>query len=480
MIESANLKGVAAKGLFWSAMERFGAQGIQFVFGIMITRILMPSDYGLLGMILIFMAVGQTLIDSGFGSALIWKKIPTENDYSTVFYFNISVSFLLYAIFYFLAPVISQFYNEPLLVDLIRVISLNFIILSFSLIQQTILQKRVDFKLLAFVNIPGSFLAGVIALFMAFKGFGVWSLVIQILIKSFITSFLLWILNKWRPNFVFSLFSLKELFSYGSKLTGAGLIYTIFQYFYYNVIGKLFPVEALGFYTKASQLQEFPVKTIGSIFHRVAFPVFASIQDEKERLKNAIGKTIRTMAFFNFPILIGLIAVADNLISVVLTDKWLPASGYFKLLCLIGLFYSFHVVNGEVLKTKGKSNWVLNLEIITKTIMVTNIVITWRWGITAIILGQMVTVIVGHLLGTWYVWKSTGYSLWQQIKDVYVYLLLSVFMYLVAVVILHFVSNPVISLILASAGGAAFYLLGATLLKFEEIKEFRKIVRNGL
>lgn len=479
MIESANLKGVAAKGLFWSAMERFGAQGIQFVFGIMITRILNPSDYGLLGMILIFMAVGQTLIDSGFGSALIWKKTPSVNDYSTVFYFNITISFVLYAIFFFLAPAIARFYDEPQLVDLIRVISINFIILSFSLIQQTILQKRVDFKLLAYVNAAGSLLAGIIALIIAMKGYGVWSIVLQILIKSFITSLLLWILNKWRPIFAFSWLSLKELFNYGSKLTGAGLIYTIFQYFYYNVIGKLFPIEALGFYTRASQLQEFPVKTIGSIFHRVAFPVFASIQDENERLKNAIGKTLRTMAFFNFPILIGLIAVADNLIAVVLTEKWLPASDYFKLLCLIGLFYSFHVVNGEILKTKGKSTWVLNLEIITKSIMVINIIITWRWGITAIILGQMFTVVVTHLLGSWYVWKSTGYSLWQQIKDVYVYFLLSVFMYLIAVAVSNFIPNPIVSLILASISGAAFYLIGAFLLKFEEIREIKNIVKNG-
>lgn len=478
MIESANLKGVAAKGLFWSAMERFGAQGIQFVFGIMITRILMPSDYGLLGMILIFMAVGQTLIDSGFGSALIWKKAPTENDYSTVFYFNISVSFVLYAIFFLLAPYISRFYNEHLLVDLIRVICLNFIILSFSLIQQTILQKKVDFKLLAYVNVAGSLLAGVLALIMAYKGFGVWAIVWQILIKSFITSLLLWIYNKWRPVFAFSWFSLKELFNYGSKLTVAGLIYTIFQYFYFNVIGKLFPVEALGFYTRASQLQEFPVKTIASIFHRVAFPVFSAIQDENERLKNAVSKTLRTMSFFTFPVLIGLIAVADPLIELVLTEKWLPASGYFKLLCLIGLFYSFHVVNGEILKTKGKSNWVLTLEFITKTIMVINIFITWRWGITAIIYGQMVTVIVAHLLGTWYVWKLTGYSLWQQIKDVFVYFALSVIMYLIAVLILHLFSNPVLSLTIASMAGATFYFSAASVLKLEEILEFKKIVKK--
>lgn len=478
MIESANLKGAAAKGLFWSTMERFGAAGIQFIFGIPIMRILMPSDYGLFAMILIFMGVGQTLIDSGFGSALIWKKTPTAKDYSTVFYFNITISFVLYAIFFFLAPVISQFYNEPLLVDLIRVISLNFIILSFSLIQQTILQKKVEFKLLAYVNVIGSLLGGVVALFMAYKGFGVWSLILQILIKSFITSFLLWVLNKWRPVLVFSWQSFKELFNYGYKLTGAGLIYTIFQYFYFNVIGKLFPVEALGFYTKASQLQEFPVKTIGSIFQRVAFPVFATIQDENERLKNAVGKTLRTMAFFNFPILIGLIAVADNLIEVVMTEKWLPAADYFKLLCLIGLFYSFHVVSGEILKTKGKLNRVLKIEIITKSIMVINIFITWRWGITAIIFGQMAAVIITHLLDSWYVWKSIGYSLWQQLKDVFVYFALSVFMYLFAVIISHFIGNPIISLAVVSIAGAAFYLLGAVVLKLEELSEIKKIFKK--
>jgi O-antigen/teichoic acid export membrane protein len=391
MIESSNLKGAAAKGLFWSAMDRFGGQGIQFVFGILITRILLPADYGLVGMILIFWAVGQTLVDSGFGSALIWKKNPTSADYSTVFYFNVSISLILYLIFYLLAPLIAGFYDEPKLIGLIRVLCLNFILLSFGLIQQVVLQKKVDFKLLSFVNVASSLVAGIVALYMALKGFGPWAIVVQILAKSFVTSLLLWIFNRWRPVFIFDWLSLKELFGYGSKLTAAGLIYTIFQYLYLNIIGKLFPVEALGFYTRASQLQDFPVKTLGSVFNRVAFPVFSAIQDDNERLKNAVRKTLRTMVFFNFPMLLGLVAVADPLIEVVLTEKWLPASEYFKLLCLIGLFYSFQVINGEILKTKGKLDWVLKLEIISKSVMIISILITWRWGITAIILGQMFT-----------------------------------------------------------------------------------------
>jgi teichuronic acid exporter len=477
MIESSNLKGAAAKGLFWSAMDRFGGQGIQFVFGILITRILLPADYGLVGMILIFWAVGQTLVDSGFGSALIWKKNPTSADYSTVFYFNVSISIILYLIFYLLAPMIAGFYDEPKLVGLIRILCLNFILLSFGLIQQVVLQKKVDFKLLSFVNVASSLVAGIVALYMALKGFGPWAIVVQILAKSFVTSLLLWIFNRWRPVFIFDWLSLKELFGYGSKLTAAGLIYTIFQYLYLNIIGKLFPVEALGFYTRASQLQDFPVKTLGSVFNRVAFPVFSAIQDDNERLKNAVRKTLRTMVFFNFPMLLGLIAVADLLIEVVLTEKWLPASKYFKLLCLVGLFYSFQVINGEILKTKGKLDWVLKLEIISKSVMIVSILITWRWGITAIILGQMFTALISVLIGSYYVWKSIGYSLWQQIKDVFVYFALAVIMYLLVIFISRFIENPLFSLLAMSISGAVFYFVAAWILKLEEIQEARKILK---
>jgi O-antigen/teichoic acid export membrane protein len=478
MIESSNLKGAAAKGLFWSAMDRFGGQGIQFVFGILITRILLPADYGLVGMILIFWAVGQTLVDSGFGSALIWKKNPTPADYSTVFYFNVGISLILYLIFYFLAPIIAGFYDEPKLIGLIRVLCLNFILLSFGLIQQVVLQKKVDFKLMSFVNVASSLVAGIVAFYMAVKGFGPWAIVVQILAKSFVTSLLLWIFNHWRPVFVFDLLSLKELFGYGSKLTAAGLIYTIFQYLYFNIIGKLFPVASIGFYTRASQLQDFPVKTLGSVFNRVAFPVFSAIRDDNERLKNAVRKTLRTMVFFNFPMLLGLIAVADPLIEVVLTEKWLPASEYFKLLCLIGLFYSFQVVNGEILKTKGRLDWVLKLEIISKTIMVISVLITWRWGITAIILGQMFTAVIAYLIGSYYVWKLIGYSLSQQFKDIFVYLALSVSMYLLVILISRFIENQLFSLLAMSISGAVFYFVAAWILKLEEIQEAKKMIKG--
>ena len=478
MPDTTNLKETAAKGLIWSAIERIGTQGIQFVFGIIITRILFPADYGLVGMILIFVAIGQTIVDSGFGSALIWKNNSNEIDHSTVFYFNITVSLVLYLIFFFLAPFIATFYDEPRLVNLIRVICLNFLIISFSLIQQVDLQKKVDFKLLAVINTMGSLIAGIASLIMALRGFGVWAIVMQMLAKSFVTSLLLWIFNKWRPVFVFSLSTLKQLFSYGSNLMAAGLLNTIFRNLYFNIIGKLFPVTSLGYYTRAVQMHDFPVITISQIFNRVVFPVFSTIRDDDERLKNAVRKTLRTMVFVTFPVLIGLIAVADELIEVVLTEKWLPASGYFKLLCLAGLFYSFQVLNNEVLKTKGRSDWVLRLEVITKTVLIINIFITWRWGIAAIIIGQTASILLACLIGFFYVWKLIGYTLWEQVKDIFPYLAISAGMYFVLAIISGQIGKPLVSLIVMSLSGFTFYFTAVWLLKLEERKEIQIIVKR--
>jgi len=331
---------------------------------------------------------------------------------------------------------------------------------------------------MSFVNVASSLVAGIVALYLALKGFGPWAIVVQILAKSFVTSLLLWIFNHWRPVFIFDWFSLKELFGYGSKLTAAGLIYTIFQYLYLNIIGKLFPVEALGFYTRASQLQDFPVKTLGSVFNRVAFPVFSAIQDDNERLKNAVRKTLRTMVFFNFPMLLGLVAVADPLIEVVLTEKWLPASGYFKLLCLVGLFYSFQLLTGEIMKTKGRSDLVLKYETINRIITLISVIVTWRWGISAIILGQLFAAVFAWLLGSYYIWKLIGYSLWQQTNDVFVYFILSVSMYLFMLLVSALMKNQLAILISASVSGIIFYLILSWKFKLNELAEIRKYYFN--
>ena len=478
MSGKTNLKQTASKGLFWSGIERFGSQGIQLIFGIIITRILLPEDYALLGMILIFMAVGQALIDGGFSSALIFKKNPLPVDYSTVFFFNLLSSLLLFLILFLIAPWVASFYEKQELINLIRISGLNLVIVSLSLVQMSILQKKFDFRLLAVTNIIGSLIAGIVSVFLAMKGFGTWALVAQLMIKSFLTSLFLWVFCKWIPLFKFSFSSLKQMFGFGSRLTLANLVYSIFQNIYNNIIGKLFPLNTLGFYTRSVQLQEFPVKTLTSIFQRVAFPVFSSINDDKERLKNAFRKTIKTISFISFPFIFGLIAVSDELFFVLFTEKWVPASVYFKLLCVIGLFFFFLAINGEILKAKGKSGWILNIELITKSILIINILITYRWGVEAIILGQLVSVLIGYALGTYFVWKLIGYTLSEQLNDVKSYFLLSFVMYVFCLLIGKSGLAPLYLLILKTLFGIVFYSTTTLIFKLPESNDVVRIVNK--
>jgi O-antigen/teichoic acid export membrane protein len=475
---SSDLKQTAAKGSGWSAIERLGSQGTQFLFGIILTRILLPEDYGMVGLVLIFIAVGQTLVDAGFSSALIWKKNTTQTDYSSVYYFNIGVSLIIYIFFFFLAPLIARFYEKPELITLIRVICLNFIILSFGVIQQTILYKNFDIKTLAKVNFIGSLLGGILSVILALKGFGVWAIVVQILSKNIISTALLWIFNSWRPIWIFSMGSIKSLFNYGSKIMIAGLLYSIFQNLYFVIIGKIFPIVTLGYYTRAVQLSEFPVTTVSSIFQRITFPVFSILQDETERLKNAVRKSLRTIVFILYPVMFGLMASSDIFIELMFSAKWLPASIFFKLLCILGLLYPFLVINDEVLKAKGRSGLLLKLQIISKVIIVINFVITYRWGISAIIIGQIVSVFITFSINAWITGRLITYSQLQQLRDTFPYLLISLIMGILISFIPGLIPDKILALSLMVFSGIALYCILAYVSKMAELREIFDLAKQ--
>lgn len=475
---SSDLKQTAAKGSGWSAIERLGSQGTQFLFGIILTRILLPEDYGMVGLVLIFIAVGQTLVDAGFSSALIWKKNTTQTDYSSVYYFNIGVSLIIYIFFFFLAPLIARFYEKPELITLIRVICLNFIILSFGVIQQTILYKNFDIKTLAKVNFIGSLLGGILSVILALKGFGVWAIVVQILSKNIISTALLWIFKSWRPIWVFSMGSIKSLFNYGSKIMIAGLLYSIFQNLYFVIIGKIFPIVTLGYYTRAVQLSEFPVTTVSSIFQRITFPVFSILQDETERLKNAVRKSLRTIVFILYPVMFGLMASSDIFIELMFSAKWLPASIFFKLLCILGLLYPFLVINDEVLKAKGRSGLLLKLQIISKVIIVINFVITYRWGISAIIIGQIVSVFITFSINAWITGRLITYSQLQQLRDTFPYLLISLIMGILISFIPGLIPDKILALSLMVFSGIVLYGILAYVSKMAELREIFDLAKQ--
>jgi teichuronic acid exporter len=425
---NADLRSKTLHGLFWSTLERIGQQGIQLVITIILARLLLPEEFGLIAMLTLFMAVAQSIVDSGFGSALIQKRDATHLDECSIFYFNLVVGIIAALLLCAAAPLIAAFYDQPMLVPLTRVLSLNLVISSFRIIQTKLLTKRLDFKTQFKVNAVATPLSGVIGVTMAYLGFGVWSLVAQSLSSNFFQSVLLWFASTWRPSRQFSIQSLRSMFSFGSKLLLSGLLDTVFRNIYLLVIGKVFSATDLGFYSRAKSTQQLPVDTLHGTVNRVTFPVFSSVQDDKPRLKRGVRRALSTLALVNFPAMIGLAAVAHPLVHVVLTEKWLPSVPYLQLLCVVGMLYPLHAINLNVLSAQGRSDLFLRLEIIKKILVVIAISITWRWGISAMICGQIVTSMIAYYLNSYYTGQLLAYPFREQIRDVFPILTLSLLM----------------------------------------------------
>jgi O-antigen/teichoic acid export membrane protein len=375
-----SLKHKTIGALSWSFFERVGQNGIQFVIAIVLARLLAPAEFGLIAMLAIFMAVAQSFIDSGFGSALIQKQDASYTDECSIFYFNILVSIVAAGILCIAAPWIAEFYNAPILAPLTRALSLNLVINAFGLIQTSLLTKRIDFKLQLKVSIFATFFSGIIGILMAYKGFGVWSLVAQSLSQNLFRTCLLWLVMSWRPSWTFSLKSLRTLFSFGSKLLFSGLLDVLFQNIYLVVIGKLFSPADLGFYSRAKEFSQLPVHNLSSSIGRVTYPVFSSIQNDKNRLRDGVRKTLSMMAILTFPLMIGLMVVAKPLVIILIGDRWLPSVPYLQLLCIVGLLYPLHAINLNVLKAQGRSDLFLKLEVIKKFNALIAILVTYRWG----------------------------------------------------------------------------------------------------
>ena len=414
---SDGLKNKTLHALFWSFFERIGQQGIQFIIGIILARLLLPEQFGLIAMLTIFMAIAQSFINSGFGQALIQKQDATHIDECSIFYFNILVGFLAAGLLCLFAPWIAGFYNQPLLVPLTYALSLNLIINAFGLVQITLLTKHIDFKTQLKVSVIATVISGTIGVTMALNGFGVWSLVAQSLSSNLFRTALLWLFSTWRPSLAFSFVALRGMFAFGSRLLASGLIETVFQNIYLVVIGKLFSPAGLGFYSRAKGLQQLPVSNISTIISRVTFPVFSSVQDDKPRLKRGVRKALTMLVMINFPMMIGLAIVAEPLVLLLLTEKWAPCIPYLQLLCVVGMLYPVHSINLNVLIAQGRSDLLFRIEILKKILIVIAISITYRWGIIAMIYGQIATSCLAYFLNAYYTGQMLDYPITEQIQD---------------------------------------------------------------
>lgn len=413
-----SLKQKTTTGLFWSFIDSFANQGVQFIVGIVLARILSPREFGLIGMLTIFIAISQSFVDSGFSSALIRKKNCTQADYSTVFYFNLAVGILFYLILFVSSNAISIFFDEPQLKRLLQVLGIGLLLNALGIIQRTILTKEINFKLQTKVSVISSIGSGTLAITMALLGHGVWSLVALTLSRFGLNSLFLWIWAKWKPLRVFSKKSFKELFSFGSKLLLSGLIDTTYRNVYYLVIGKFFSAQELGFYTRADQFKAFPSQNLSGIIGRVSYPILSSIQDDIPKLKKAYIKIIRSTMYVTFVLMLGMAAAAKPMILALIGDKWLPAVIYLQLLCFVGMFYPLHALNLNMLQVQGRSDLFLKLEIIKKVLAVPIILIGVFFGIKYMILGMIINTIVAFYLNSFWSGKMIGYSSIQQVKDI--------------------------------------------------------------
>ena len=414
---AGSLKHKAIHGVGWSFIDNIASSGITFLVGLVLARLLTPKEYGIMAMIAVFIAVSNSIIDSGFSNALIRKTRIERVDYNTVFYFNLTVSILIYTLLYLAAPAISVFFKESVLVEIIRILGLVLIINAFSVIPRTQFVRDVNFKTQTKVSLISSISSGVFGIGMALGGMGVWSLVGQQLSRQFLNTLFLWIYSKWYPVWEFSRKSFKELFEFGSKLLLSGLLDTIYKNIYYIIIGRFYTSAQLGQYTRADQFNMIFSSNLTSVVQRVSYPVLSSIQEEPERLREAYQKVIKITMLITFACMLGLAAVAKPLILILIGEKWLPAVYFLQIICFSGMLYPLHAINLNILQVKGRSDLFLKLEII-KNIAVGPIVVGVVYGIEYMLWGGVLTSFIAYFLNSYYSANLMNYPTSEQIKDI--------------------------------------------------------------
>lgn len=415
---SGDLKRKAFSGILWSSVQKFGTMGISFVSNIVLARLLTPEDYGCIGMLMIFILVANTFIDGGFGSALIQKKEPTQEDYSTIFYWNLFLSIVLYVLLFLAAPLIARFYHLPLLSSVLRVQGFVLILNSLSIIQQNRLRKQLLFKKLSVVSIVSALLSLVITIYLAYVGWGVWALVAQQLLMSGFNAVLYWIVGKWKPSFVFSKQSFKELFGFGGYILSSNLINTLCNNVQGLLIGKFFSPVIMGLYAQARKLEEVASTSFSSVVDQVSYPVLSTVQNDKQMLISVLRKLIMSLAYVCFPMMILLILIGDSLIVLLYSTKWIGCVPYFRILCVAGMAICLQGVNYNAVAAIGKSRELFKWTIIKRVVGLCLIVLGfWALKIEGLLWGMVVGSYIIYLMNGYLVSKYVGYRLSTQFRD---------------------------------------------------------------
>ena len=428
---SENLKAKTAKGVGWGFADNVLGLGITAVANIILARILSPADFGIIGMTAIFMTLSTSLVDSGFTGALTRKKDTVKADFDTVFYFNLAVSCLLYAVLFFCSPFIARFFREPILVPVIRILGISLIINAFGIVQKIILVRRIDFRTQAWISLVSSFAAAVAAVAMAFYGFGVWSLVVLQVGKLAVNTILLWSVSRWHPGLCFSRKSFRDMFSFGSRLLITSIISTIWSEMYSFIIGKMYSSSVLGQYSRADKVKNMVTSNVSSVMQKVSYPVLASIQDEGERQINVYRKVLKTTVLISFTAVFGVWAVAGPFILTVFGNQWLPAVDYLRIMCFSGLFLPLMMCSANVINADGRSDITLVLEIVKTVMGLIPVVFGIIFSVEALLWSMVGVSFILFVVHAVYVSKVIHYSVGRQLADILPTLCVSIVMALI-------------------------------------------------
>ncbi|MBP6182575.1 lipopolysaccharide biosynthesis protein [Flavobacterium sp.] len=477
-----SLKQKALSGMFWTLIQQFSTQGIGFVVSIVLARLLLPEQFGLIAMLGIFVGLGTNLLESGLGQSLIRTTNPDLEDYSTVFYFNLVGSFIVYFIIFFCAPYIAIFYSQPQLESITRWYCLIFITNALSSIHYTRLTKQMLFKKELTITIPSLILSSIVGITMAYSGYGVWSLVASGLTQSLAVAVQMWIRSDWRPVLSFNKEKFKYHFDYGYKLTLSGILDTLFTNAYVIIIGKYFAPAQVGFYNRADTLKQLPVSNISNVLNKVTFPLFAQVKDDDVRLKDIYRKIMQMVLFFVAPILLIMAALGEPLFRFLFTEKWLPAVPYFQILCWAGILYPIHAYNLNILKVKGRSDLFLKLEIIKRTMVGLIIAMSLPYGIYGLLYGGIITSVLAFFINTYYSGKFLNYSSWHQMVDVLPTLILATIsgasVCLMDQYFQQYLISDFLRLVLGTAIGTIIFLLLSKLFKLNTMNELINIIKK--
>ncbi len=466
--------------LIWRYGERTGAQLVGFIVSIVLARILSPEDYGTVAILIVFVGILQVFVDSGLGNALIQKKDADDLDFSTVFYVNIIFCSLLYLLLFFISPAIADFYNDPQLTKYIRVLGIIILISGVKNVQQAYVSKHMLFRKFFYSTLGGTIVSGVLGIILAIRGYGVWALIFQQISNTLIDTLILWLIVHWRPKRLFSYQRLKGLFGFGWKMLASSLINTTYNDLRQLIIGKVYSSDSLAYYNRGYSIPDIIVSNVNKSIDSVLFPAMATVQDNLSELKSITRRSITISIFIMAPMMIGLAAISEPMVRLLLTDKWLPAVPYMRIFCVVLLFYPIHAANLNAINAMGRSDLFLKLEIIKKFVDLFFLLLTMRISVIAMTSSLLISSLICQIVNSWPNWKLLNYSYLNQIKDILPSLILAVFMGLCIYPIKLIGLSDILTLIFQILAGAIIYISGSKFFGIESYKYITELLVSYL